>query len=63
MFSRGSKGNVKDIDSGNVGIRDEDVDDSDESTGGISCTDAYTRVAKLRYVEPKRKCKPYWSRR
>ena len=37
---------VKDIDSGNVGIRDGDVDDRDEGTGGVGCTDADTRVAR-----------------
>ena len=37
---------VKDIDSGNVGIRDGDVDDRDEGTGSVSCTDAGTRVAR-----------------
>ena len=30
---------MKDIDSGNVGIRDGDVDDRDEGTGNASCTD------------------------
>ena len=30
---------MKDIDSGNVGIRDGDVDDRDEGTGNTSCTD------------------------
>ena len=42
---------VKDIDSGNVGIRDRDVDDRDEGTGRTSCTDADTRVAWTRYVD------------
>ena len=42
---------VKDIDSGNVGIRDGDVDDRDEITGNTSCTDADTRVARTRYVD------------
>ena len=42
---------VKDIDSGNVGIRDGDVDDRDEGTGSTSCTDADTRVARTRYVD------------
>ena len=41
---------LKDIDSGNVGIRNGDVDDSDESTGGISYTDVDTRVAMTRNV-------------
>ena len=44
---------VKDIDSGNVGIRDEDVDDRNEGTGGTSCIDADTRVARTRYVDQK----------
>ena len=39
---------VKDIDSENVGIRDEDVDDRDEGVGGVSCTDADPRVARTR---------------
>ena len=42
---------MKDIDSGNVGIRDEDVDDRDEDTGSTSCTDAGTRIARTRYVD------------
>ena len=29
---------MKNIDSRNVGIRDGNVEDRDESTGGISCT-------------------------
>ena len=37
---------MKDIDSGNVRIRDGDVDDRDEGTGGVGCTDADTRVAR-----------------
>ena len=44
---------VKDIDSGNVGIRDGDVDDRNEGTGGTSCIDADTRVARTRYVDQK----------
>ena len=27
-------------------IRDADVDDRDEDTGGVSCTDAHTREAR-----------------
>ena len=42
---------VKDIDSGNVGIRDGDVSDRDEGTGSTSYTDADTRVARKRYVD------------
>ena len=42
---------VKDIDSGNVGIKEWDVDDRDEGTGSTSCTDADTRVARTRYVD------------
>ena len=42
---------MKDIDSGNAGIRDWDVDDRDEGTDDISCTDADTRVARARYVD------------
>ena len=42
---------VKDIDSGNVDIRDGDADDRNEGTGGVSCTDADTRVARTRYVD------------
>ena len=41
---------VKDIDSGNVGIRDGDVYDRDEVTGSTSYTDRDTRVARKRYV-------------
>ena len=42
---------VKDIDSGNVGIRVGDGDDRDKVTGGVSCTDADTRVARAIYVD------------
>ena len=42
---------VKDIGSGTVGIRDGDIDDRDEGTSGVSCTDADTRVARTRYVD------------
>ena len=42
---------MKDIDSGNVSIRDEDIDDRDEGAGSTSYTDADTRVAKKRYVD------------
>ena len=42
---------VKDIDSGNVAIRDGDVSDRDEGTGSTSYTDADTRVARKRYVD------------
>ena len=38
---------MKNIDSGNVGIRDGDIDGRDEGTG-CSCTDADTRVARTR---------------
>ena len=41
----------KDIDSGNVGIRDGDVDDRDEGTGGTNCPDADTRVVRRKYVD------------
>ena len=42
---------VKNIDSGNVVIRDDDVDDKEEGTGGVICTDADTRVARTGYVD------------
>ena len=42
---------VKDIDSGHAGIRDGDVDDRDEDTGGVRCTDADTRVVRTRHVD------------
>ena len=42
---------VKDIDSGNVGIRDEDVGNKDEGTDGVSCTDPDTSVARTRYFD------------
>ena len=42
---------VKDIDSRNVGIRDGDVDDRNEDIGGVTCTDADTRVVRARYVD------------
>ena len=41
---------VEDIDSGNVGIRDEDVDDRDKGPGGLKCIDADTTAARTRYV-------------
>ena len=43
--------NLKHIDSGNEDITDGDADDRDEGTGGVSCTDADTRVARTRYVD------------
>ena len=45
---------MKDIDSGNIGIRDEDVDDQDESTGFVSYIDADTRAARTRDVDQKK---------
>ena len=42
---------VKDIDSGYVGIRDWDVDDRDEGTGGVSCRDEDTREARTRNID------------
>ena len=42
---------MKDIDSGNIGIRDAGVDDRDEGTGGVSCTDADTIEARTRNVD------------
>ena len=42
---------MKDIYSGNIGIRDGDVDDRDKDTDGVSCTDRDTRVARTRYVD------------
>ena len=42
---------VKDIDSGNVGIGDGDVDDRDEGTSCRSSADADTRVVRTRYVD------------
>ena len=42
---------VKDTDSGNVGIKDEDVNDMDEGIGAVSCTDSVTRLARIRYVD------------
>ena len=54
---------VKDGDSGNVGIRDGSIDDKDEGTGSVSCTDADTRGARTRYVDQRKECKPYrWPR-
>ena len=41
----------EDIDSGNVGVRDGNVDDRDEGTGGVSCTDADGRVARTNYLD------------
>ena len=40
---------MKDIDSGNAGIRDGDIDDRDESISGVSCADA--DVARIKYVD------------
>ena len=45
---------VKDIDSGNEGIRDEHVYDRDEGTGGVSYTDADARVARTRNVDQRK---------
>ena len=41
---------MKDINSGNVGIRDGNVDDREEGTGGVSFTDEDTREARTRNV-------------
>ena len=40
---------MTDTDSGNVGIRDADVDDRDEGTGGV--IDADTRVPRTRNID------------
>ena len=48
---------MKDIDSGNVGIKDGDVDDRDEGTGGVSCTDADTRVTRTTCVDQRENLK------
>ena len=43
---------MKDIDSGNVGIRDGEFDNRDEGTGSTSCIDPDTSVARIiRYVD------------
>ena len=42
---------VKDIDSGNEDIRNGDIDDRDEGTGGVNCTNADTRVARTRNID------------
>ena len=42
---------MKGIDSGNKGIRNGNANDRDEGTGGTSCTDPDTRVARPRYVD------------
>ena len=42
---------VEDVDYGNVGITDGDVDDRDEVAGGVSCTDLDTSFARKRYVD------------
>ena len=42
---------VKDIDSGNIGFKDGDVDDRDEGTGSTSGTYQDTRVVRTRYVD------------
>ena len=42
---------VKDKDSGNVDIRDRDVDDKNEGTGGVYYTDADTRIVRTRDVD------------
>ena len=39
------------IDSGNVGIRNGDVDDRGEGANGVKCTDADTKIAWTRYVD------------
>ena len=43
--------NVNCIDSGNVGIRNGNVDDRGEGTNGVKCTDADTKIAWTRYVD------------
>ena len=42
---------VKDIDSGNVDIRDGDADNRDEGTGSTGCTDGDAIVASTRSVD------------
>ena len=42
---------VKDIDPGNVGIWDGDVDDRDKGTDGVSFTEADTREIRPRNVD------------
>ena len=45
---------MKDINSGNAGIKDGDIDDRDESTGGVIRTDENTREARTRNVYQKK---------
>ena len=45
---------VKVIDSGNVGIRDEDVNNRDEGIGSVSCIDVDTRVARTKYNDQRK---------
>ena len=42
---------VKDVDSWDVGIRNRDVDDRDEGTGGVSFTEADTRESGKRNLD------------
>ena len=42
---------VKDINSGNLRVRDGDVDERSDRAGGVSCTGADTEVARTRYVD------------
>ena len=42
---------VKDVDSSDVGIRNRDVDDRDEGTGGVSFTEADTRESGKRNLD------------
>ena len=44
---------AKDIDSGNAGISYGDVDDRDEVTGSVSCTDAGVRKARTKNIAQK----------
>ena len=45
---------IKVIDFGNVGIRDEDVNNRDEGIGSVSCIDVDTRVARTKYNDQRK---------
>ena len=47
--------NMKEMDTGNIGIRGGDVDDKGRVTGGVICRDTDTGVTRTRYVD-KKKC-------
>lgn len=45
---------MKDIDSGNASIRDGDVEDSNEGTGGICYRETHTSIATTKNIDQRK---------